>query len=206
MFAIARPMIFDCPQCGARVATPSCFDAEIESTECGHCGMILTANEHGSIVKPSPPSELTVAPPASLQDDAIGQFSADAFGTFEQYVSPPSLPTVANPAATQPIGPLSSLGVLLHPRLPALTVLFISLAVFALNYFVMFGANESYFLAPIYLCPAFALLALGGVVHPPLLRVFNGARHPRSLWLVGLALFGAGLGVGFFLHVQLFGL
>jgi ribosomal protein S27E len=44
------PMIFTCPQCQSRVATPTQFDADIKVIECGICGSTLTAADHGQIV------------------------------------------------------------------------------------------------------------------------------------------------------------
>jgi DNA-directed RNA polymerase subunit RPC12/RpoP len=47
-------MIFKCSQCQSRVATPTMFDHEIKTVECGNCGKVLSVLEHGEVVPPSP--------------------------------------------------------------------------------------------------------------------------------------------------------
>ena len=45
-------MIFTCPQCQSRTATPSMFDRELKEVDCGNCGKVLSVAEHGDSVAP----------------------------------------------------------------------------------------------------------------------------------------------------------
>ena len=40
-------MIFTCPECQSRTATPTPYDDVVKQVECGNCGMTLTAAQHG---------------------------------------------------------------------------------------------------------------------------------------------------------------
>jgi len=65
----------------------------------------------------------------------------------------------------------------------------------------------SAFLFALFILPAFGMLALGGVVYPPLLWSIGkyGKDLPLAVKITGALLFISGLGVGFYLFKYVYG-
>ena len=63
------------------------------------------------------------------------------------------------------------------------------------------------FLFALFILPPFAMLALGGVVYPPVLWSIGkyGTDLPFAVKIVGALLFISGLGIGFYLFKHVYG-
>ena len=85
-------------------------------------------------------------------------------------------------------------------RTPSALVLLIVIAVLAVHHWYVTTEHRAFLIA-LFLVPPFGMLALGGLVYPPLLFSIGkyGKDLPVIVRTIGILLALAGLGVGFYL-------
>ena len=86
----------------------------------------------------------------------------------------------------------------------ALGVLVAAIVVFALHHWY-FLTSDAYYPIILYLAPAAAFLALGGIINPQLLVALEGKEQPTSLRVIAFVVALAGLVCSFVLHMTVYG-
>jgi len=91
-------------------------------------------------------------------------------------------------------------------RKAPLVILVAVVAILALHHWYVMSEGRAFF-AALFLLPPFGMLALGGLIYPPILWSIGkyGKDLPAGIKAIGIALVLAGLGVGFYLFKFVYG-